>query len=314
MMYGFRIVGSVHEQRRLVDHADAFAAYASLDPRAAVERESYLSAFTFDKDFAEHLQSTRSVRGFDGPCFSPWLWFDIDREDLDLAARDARRLSHWLIERYSLDDDALLCFFSGSKGFHFGVPSALWLPEPSSTFNRTCRRMAENLADEVAVSIDTGIYDKVRAFRAPNSRHPKTGLHKRQLSFDELTGLSLDAVRKLAEQPAPFDLPDAPPACDRAKADWQTALDASTKQAEAKASTGKATLNRATEDFLRNGAAPGDRARLLFSAAANLAEFGCPSELAHALLTTPARDSGLSPNETRRQIDCGLLHGRTGEA
>ena len=32
-------------------------------------------------------------------------------------------------------------------------------------------------AELAAVTIDAGIYDRVRAFRAPNSRHPKTGLH-----------------------------------------------------------------------------------------------------------------------------------------
>ena len=54
----------------------------------------------------------------------------------------------------------------------------------------------------------------------------------------------------------------------------------------------------------------GDRHRLLFSAAANLAEFGCPPALAHALLSEAGLDSGLSPADVRRQIDCGL--GRVG--
>jgi hypothetical protein len=69
-----------------------------------------------------------------------------------------------------------------------------------------------------------------------------------------------------------------------------------------------ATLNRQTLDFIRDGANVGDRHRLLFSASANLAEFGCPPALAHALLTEPALDCGLSPSEVRRQIDCGLSH------
>jgi hypothetical protein len=44
----------------------------------------------------------------------------------------------------------------------------------------------------------------------------------------------------------------------------------------------------------------------VFSAAANLAEFGCPPALAHALLTESALDSGLAPNDVRRQIECGM--------
>jgi len=59
-------------------------------------------------------------------------------------------------------------------------------------------------------------------------------------------------------------------------------------------------------EFIRNGAEEGDRHRLLFSAASNLAEFGCPPALAHALLTEAALDSGLPPKEVYRQIGCGL--------
>jgi hypothetical protein len=310
MTYGFRIVGSVHEDRRLVNHADAFAAYASLDPRAAVEREAYLSAFMFGADFRALLESTGSCRGFDGACWSAWLWFDIDRAELDAALRDARRLALAFVERYRLDDDQLLIFFSGSKGFHLGLPSALWVPEPSATFHRGYRRFAEGIASAVGVNIDTGVYDRVRAFRAPNSRHPKTGLHKRRLSLDELTGLSLDAVRKLAEQPAPFDLPDAPSACDRAEADWTEAVELVRRTSEAKAQAngnGKGpALNRQTLAFIRDGAGEGDRHRLLYSAARNLGEFGCPPALAHALLSEVALDCGLAPKDVVRQIECGL--------
>ncbi len=50
--------------------------------------------------------------------------------------------------------------------------------------------------------------------------------------------------------------------------------------------------------------------RRLFSAAANLADFSCGFELAWALLSESALDSGLSPSEVRRQIECGLKHQR----
>jgi hypothetical protein len=305
--YGFRIVGACDEERRLVNHTDAFAAYASLDPRAAVERE----AFAFGPDFRQLLESTGSVKGFAGACWSAWVWFDLDRADLDAALRDARRLALWLIQRYRLDDDALLIFFSGSKGLHVGLPSSLWAPEPSTSFHRICRRLADGIGEAAAVVIDTGVYDRVRAFRAPNSRHPKTSLHKRRLTLDELQGLSLAAVCKLAAKPAAFDLPTAPAICERAKADWSEAVELVRKASEAKAKqtangNGKPTLNRQTLAFIRDGAGEGDRHRLLYSAARNLGEFGCPPALAHALLGEPALDSGLAPKDVTRQIECGL--------
>jgi len=309
--YGFRIVGGCYEGRRLVDAAAALSAHAAVDPRCEPDKEAYLSAFYFDETFRRYLQDNQgSTAGYSGPCWSPWLWLDIDREDLQAALRDACRLAGYLDMTYKPGDDDLLCFFSGSKGFHVGLPTALWSPTPSLDFHKVCRRFAENVATLAAVTIDTGVYDRVRAFRAPNSRHPKTGLHKRRLSHDELTGLPLDGIVELSRGPAAFALPTPTRYSDQAAADWQTAIDQVGRESEAKAQrrangNDTPTLNRATIDFIREGAGKGDRHRLLFSAAANLAEFGCTSALAVALLTESALDSGLPPKEVRRQIECG---------
>lgn len=313
--FGFRIVGSLWEPRRLVDAGAAFLAYVDCDERAEVHREAYLSAYWFGDDFRRHLLDTGSTAGFTGACWSPWVWFDIDVEgDLQRAHREAARLGLTLYERYQLGDYDLLAFFSGAKGFHVGLPTALWRPEPSVDFAKTARRFAEHVAGLANVTIDTGVYDRVRAFRAPNSRHPKTGLYKRYLTLDALTGLSLDRILELAREPAPFEVPEPTGASEVAAADWRAAADLVKREAEAKAArrangNGTPTLNRATLEFIREGAAKGDRHRLLFSAAANLAEFGCPPELAFALLAESALDSGLPPKEVRRQIECGLAAG-----
>jgi hypothetical protein len=317
--WGFRVMGSATKRRRLVDAGAALAGYASCDPRAEVEREVYLSAFAFGEDFRRHLTETGSSKGYDGLCWAPWLWWDIDRaDDLEAALSDARRLAAGILQRYrTLDDDDLLLFFTGSKGAHVGLPIT-WGPAPSVTFHRVARRFGEALAAAVGVSIDTGVYDKVRLFRAPNSWHPKTGLHKRRLTLDELLRLDAGRIRELAREPEPFDLPAVTAANDQAAADWQAAEAAVTSEVEGKAqpraavADGTPRLNRETTDFIRDGAVEPHRHRRLFSAAANLAEFSCPAALAHALLTEPALDSGLTPADVRRQIECGLAHGRKG--
>lgn len=311
--YGFRIVGACTEQRRLVDWRAAFSGYASCDTRAELHRESYLSAFTFGEDFSKHLDATGSTKGFDGICGADYIWWDLDRADLEIARRDAARLSLFITERYAINDGTLLAFFSGSKGFHIGIGTSLFGAKSSPVFHRVARRLAVALAEAAEVEIDVGVYDKVRAFRAPNSRHGNTGLHKRALSLDELTQLSIERIRELAQEPLAFDLPPIAEVCDRAVADWQEAaqrvdIEAVAIRDRRTTGNGVTQLNRQTLDFIRQGAGPGERHRLLFSAAANLAEFGCPVELAHQLLTEAALDSGLSPNETRRQIDCGLNH------
>lgn len=315
--YGFRIVGNCTGERRLVDWQVAFAAYCQCDSRAEVEREAYLSAFTFPGEFREHLAATRTTKGYVGHCGAWWLWFDIDADgDLERATAHARRLSAGVVERYAIDGDALLMFFSGSKGFHVGLPlSVADSPEPSAEFHKVTRRLATGIAERLQVTIDTGVFDKVRIFRAPNSRHAKTGLHKRRLAFDELLGLKLDAVLRLAETPEPFDLSGSLPANTQAVADWKEAAEAvateeaalAERRAALRLTNGAdARLNRLTREFIVGGALQGDRHRLLYSAAANLAEFGCPPALAQELLTESALDSGLPPNEVRRQIDCGL--------
>jgi hypothetical protein len=315
LQLGFRVVGKTTNRRRLIDAGAALAAYTALDPRAEPHREAYLSAFWFADDFRRHLDETGSSKGYDGVCWTPFLWFDIDSpDDPECALRDARGLAAFLLQRYPdpLDEDDLLVFFSGSKGYHLGLPT-FWSPKPSIACNRVARRFAEVIAAAARVTIDSGVYDKVRLFRAPNSKHPKTGLHKRRLTFAELLNLDGERHRELAKEPQPFDLPTITRTCDQAAADWQAALQAAEKESEAKTqrravADGTPRLNRTTLDYIRDAAEQGDRHRLLFSAAANLAEFNCPPALAHALLTETGLDSGLPPAEVRRQIDCGLSH------
>jgi hypothetical protein len=312
--YGYWIVGPTSANRRLVNAAAAFAGYGAIDGRAPVEREAYLSAFCYGDDFLVRADDWGAVdtKGFNGVCGSPWIWWDIDRDgNLEAALLDARLLAASLVDRFGGGGDNLLIFFSGSKGFHVGLPTALWLPEPSVTFNRVTRRFAETIAEAAGAAIDTGIYDKVRAFRAPNSRHPKTGLYKRRLTADELNTCTLEQILLLANEPSPFDLPGPPGHSEQAATDWLTAAQHVERQSEAHAQRRAAAadspqLIRLTLDFIRDGADVGDRHKRLYSAAANLAEFGCPPALAHALLTEAALDSALPPADVRRQIDCGL--------
>ena len=64
-------------------------------------------------------------------------------------------------------------------------------------------------------------------------------------------------------------------------------------------------MNKLTRAFLNGEVEAGDRHRLLYSAAANLAELGCPLSAVRALLTEPALDTGLPPKDAARQIECG---------
>ncbi|MFN3192288.1 MAG: DNA primase [Aureliella sp.] len=303
---GYRIVGQVHNDRRLVDYESAFVAYCECDYPAKIDEGGFLSSFVYPDSIRRRDNGYRlDVRGYDGTVWSRYLWFDIDDTNPENAIGRTRRIVSLLMERYCLADDELLVFFSGSKGFHLGVPiSVFGSPIASAAFAATCRQLANRLVIMANSETDPAVYQKVQPFRAPNSRHHKTGLYKRLVSVGELVQLTADAIRKRAANPLPFEQPDAPKPHELAVQDWQLATDATHKQAEAfeQFANERTVVNRSTLEFIAEDVEQGDRHRLLYSAAANLFEFGCPPLLAHGLLSEPARNVGLAPNEIRRAI------------
>ncbi|TWU59070.1 hypothetical protein Poly51_18560 [Rubripirellula tenax] len=315
MPLGYRIVGPCDRERKLVDYDLAFAAYADCDDTAKIDREAFLSSFQYDDAIRERANNGAGrldVRGFDGPCWSRFVWFDIDRaDDINAAKNDAFRLASLLVDRYEFDDSELLVFFSGSKGFHVGLPTSLFNPMPAVTFNASVRNLAEKLAGMATCSIDSSIYGKVQPLRAPNSRHGKTGRYKRLVALPELFNVQAAGIVERAANPLEFEIPDPPANNEQAMEDWRDACEITTVAAASVKTwdADRTALNRSTLEFIRDGVAEGERQRRLFSAAANLAEFGCPPQLAHALLTDIARDIGLTPSETRRTIDSGLTKG-----
>jgi hypothetical protein len=315
--FGFRVLGHLAEKRRPVDWQAAFLGHAECDPRAELGREVFLSHFTFGQHFVDYLMREGSERGYNGPCGASWLFWDIDRpDDLALALGDARRLAGAILERYrELDDEDLLIFLSGGKGVHVGIPTS-WHPEPSPEFHSIARLFCLSLAEGASVAVDGSIYSKTRLFRAPNSRHPKTGLFKRRLTLDELTFLKPEAVIDLARQPDPFNIPAGPTVWPNAADDWAQARRVVARQAEQHSAprNGECRLSAFLRRYLRDGELePDRRAVSTFRAAAELSELHEAigfDALAIALLSEAALDSGLTPSEAKRQIDCGLSHGR----
>ncbi len=220
--YGFRIVGScVGGTRRLVDATAALSAYASCDPRCTLAEQSYLSPFQYGSDFPTYLEkNSGSVKGYDGVCWYPTLKWDIDRSDLNHALADTRLLASHLRSHYHYGD-TLLLFFSGSKGFHIEAPLD---EQPSQHFNKVSACVASHIAYEAGLQpyvltdgngkrhrkepLDPAIYRKTQPFRAANSTHAKTGLHKVWLAFDELQTLTIEAIQEIAQQPRPYTIPE----------------------------------------------------------------------------------------------------------
>ena len=316
---GFWVRGHQSNARRVVDWQAAFDGHCACS-KINPDEEAYLSHFTYPSAFQSHHDTNGSERGYDGPCRASWLFWDIDQPyDPERARTDARRLLGSILNRYhELDEDDLLVFFSGSKGYHVGIPSATFgAPDASPEFHETAKRFALAHAERAGVAIDPLIYSKTRLFRAPNSRHAKTGLHKRRLSADELGFLALAKIRELASEPAPFDPPSPNTLSPQAVDDWQAARGlAATRAVERRAfvDANPSKLTAFARRFLRDGELDEtQRAVSVFRVAAELTEFHHAhgfDALVHALVTDAARDSGLSPSEIKRQVESGIAHAR----
>src|SRR5262249_43161024 len=163
---GFRVLGHRAGRRRAVDWRLAFAAYCDCDERAQLEREAYLSHFTFGPDFAEHLERNGSEAAYNGPAGADRLLLGNEPpSELDRSISDARRLAGAILDRYrELDDDALLVFLSGGKGVHVGLPTSLWGPTPSLCFHQTARRFSLAHGERAGVVVDGTVYAKTKLF------------------------------------------------------------------------------------------------------------------------------------------------------
>jgi hypothetical protein len=309
---GVLVLGAPTSPRILVRHAELLTAYADgVMTEQGEDREAYLSHFVFGEELQRYYATNRnSVKGFAGPCCCRWLVLDIDREDdLGAALADACRLTAFIQGRYRADP---IVWFSGSKGFHVAV-ELVHRPPPAVGFHRTARTFAENLAARAGVRIDTNVYDIAHIIRTPNTRHPRTGLFKRQVDADDLFRFDIESLQRHAATPAGGLLPIWRGDTARLAADWQEAEAATARATEARAATYRdfrpdERAPRYLIEFLRFGVEPGERATALFKCSAWLTEQGCPEKLVSALLTEPALDCGLTPSETARQIACGIKH------
>ena len=310
--FGLRALGGASARREVVSFERATRLYANADPCVHVAIPAFLSAFRYPEEIRTHRTKTGNTGNYTGPIGIDAINFDLDRSDLTEAIADARRLVAFVADRWKLDDSEILVAFSGSKGFHVSIRTAGIPPAPDN--HRIARRLAADVAHEAGIRIDEAVYNVTQLWRAWNTRHPKSGLHKVRIDADDLLYLTADAVRRLAVEPIPFEIPP-PIAHPEILAEWAEATarvkaDAERRDERRAERVGTSRINPLTWAFIYEGAHEGERHPRLFSAAANLAEFTSTEELIAAILTRPGLDTGLPAHEVARQIECGIQHTR----
>lgn len=166
------------------------------DPRGL--RETYATYFRYNDDMIDHFEQTGSVRGYKGQAFADWLPVDIDSQNLQ-EAQDYLNQFVENLELHDIDPNACRFYFSGSKGFHVMIPSAVFNAIPCVDIHKRFRKVAEKLA--FGIKVDFSIYDKIRIFRLPNTINAKSGLYKIELYPFQATGTPIADILEMAQQP-----------------------------------------------------------------------------------------------------------------
>lgn len=157
--------------------------------------DTYTTYFRYDEDMKQHVDETKSVKGFLGKAYSPWIPFDIDSDNLRIAHAEAMKLLVQ-INKYKVSLKNCKIYFSGSKGFHIMLPSALVGVEPGEDIHLKFRKFAKRIGN--GIKLDMSIYDKVKLFRLPNTINTKSGKYKIQLRHFEMESMNSQDIFELA--------------------------------------------------------------------------------------------------------------------
>jgi len=161
-------------------------------------RDCYRSYYRHPVEFSQYVRKNHTVSGWSGPCYSDYLWLDIDRPDLNDALETARYMANRLEQLYEVSRNTLRIYFSGAKGFHIGINTRYFGLGPSEKFPAQFKAIARSLADDI--EIDLAIYDKLRIFRLNNTINTKSGLYKVPLDYTQLEGWSIEVIRDWASE------------------------------------------------------------------------------------------------------------------
>jgi hypothetical protein len=99
-----------------------------------------------------------------------------------------------------VDRRAIRYYFSGQKGVSLELPATLIGGlEPSPDLPERAKRFVRALAAGGAfATLDYVIYEKMRLWRVPNTRHGESGLYKIPLTWTELATLDIAEIRERA--------------------------------------------------------------------------------------------------------------------
>ena len=176
-----------------------------------IDKDTYMSLYDFDDSIKDYFSKNNTLSGFDGLVYIPDEFIlDVDGTG-ENALEDARQKALGL--SILLDDLQIpfRLYFSGNKGFHFGIPGTAFRWKPDKNLHLKVKDALTNggLFDYA----DPSVTDKIRLIRVNNTKNLKAGLWKCIIPVSILHSDDInEEIKKIAYKPG--DIPDFDLECD----------------------------------------------------------------------------------------------------
>lgn len=134
----------------------------------------------------------RTFKGAEGLCRPAFglVGFDFDDEESpENSLRDVQAFLNYFRFEY------FYVAYSGSKGFHISIPFEYFGLPADENLPKTLRNLAHELKPHFK-TLDTSVYNIGRKFRAPNTKHGKTGLYKTIISHVGVDTKDIEAIKE----------------------------------------------------------------------------------------------------------------------
>jgi hypothetical protein len=130
------------------------------------------------------------------------LYLDFDSPDPQKSRAECLRVAHFFTDDLDLDEQHLLIYFSGSKGYHLVVNANALGVKPMPYLRNVYQSIAIFLRDKLELStLDLSIYSFGRLFRVVNTKHVSTGRFKIWVPLSTLDKRPHFYIEDLARKP-----------------------------------------------------------------------------------------------------------------
>ena len=217
---------------------------------------------------------------------SPYLDFDTDiesEEAFDEVRKEVRMAMNYFVTYWKVPINMIEVYFSGNKGFHLVIPYQVLGIKADAELNLKFKQVAQLVIKQCnAKHIDTGIYDRKRLFRIPNTINAKSGLYKVPMTYEQLETMNLDDVIEWAS--IPRDFPFETPALSLKSAMHYKAMfkkkpvEKKKKKKAFQIPQKRKRLLPCVVEILKNGAHPPQRNNTTVALASSLMQSGIPRD------------------------------------